>query len=89
MGRQNLGNIKGPPGDSAYQIAVKHGYVGTEEEWLAAQASGGILDPITGLPPQKLVDVLAVAVLADHVNDPSPHPAYELSLLESYHLGKI
>lgn len=25
---------KGDPGESAYQIAVEHGYVGTEEEWL-------------------------------------------------------
>lgn len=25
---------KGDPGDSAYQIAVEHGFVGTEEEWL-------------------------------------------------------
>ena len=24
----------GVPGESAYQIAVDHGYVGTEEEWL-------------------------------------------------------
>ena len=27
---------KGDPGKSAYQIAVEHGYVGTEEEWLAS-----------------------------------------------------
>jgi hypothetical protein len=27
---------KGDPGESAYQIAVEHGYVGTEEEWLAS-----------------------------------------------------
>lgn len=27
---------KGDPGDSAYEIAVEHGYVGTEEEWLAS-----------------------------------------------------
>ena len=27
---------KGDPGDSAYQIAVEHGFVGTEEEWLAS-----------------------------------------------------
>ena len=26
--------VKGDPGDSAYQIAVEHGYEGTEEEWL-------------------------------------------------------
>ena len=27
---------KGEPGESAYQIAVDHGFVGTEEEWLAS-----------------------------------------------------
>lgn len=27
---------QGPPGLSAYEIAVLHGYVGTEEEWLAS-----------------------------------------------------
>lgn len=27
---------KGDPGESAYLIAVDHGYVGTEEEWLAS-----------------------------------------------------
>lgn len=27
---------KGDPGESAYQIAVDHGYQGTEEEWLAS-----------------------------------------------------
>ena len=32
---------RGLPGKSAYQIAVEHGYVGTEEEWLASIGSGG------------------------------------------------
>jgi len=27
---------KGDPGKSAYEIAVEHGYVGTEDEWLAS-----------------------------------------------------
>lgn len=27
---------QGPPGDSAYDIAVENGFVGTEEEWLAS-----------------------------------------------------
>lgn len=26
----------GPPGLSAYEVAVKNGFVGTEEEWLAS-----------------------------------------------------
>lgn len=28
--------LKGDKGDSAYEVAVKHGFVGTEEEWLAS-----------------------------------------------------
>lgn len=27
---------QGPPGESAYQLAVDNGFVGTEEEWLAS-----------------------------------------------------
>lgn len=31
----SLGRVtKGDPGESAYQIAVRHGFVGTEDEWL-------------------------------------------------------
>lgn len=40
-------------GKSAYQIAVKHGYVGTEQEWLAslvgASVTNIIIDPTTGV----------------------------------------
>ena len=44
----------GVPGESAYQIAVDHGYVGTEEEWLESlQGADGFspnvqTEPITG-----------------------------------------
>lgn len=89
MGRQNLGNLKGPPGDSAYQVAVKNGYVGTEDEWLLSLSSAGILDPVTGLPPKTIVEALATAVLAEHEADPNPHPAYAVSLRDSYRLGKL
>lgn len=30
------GALKGEDGKSAYQIAVEHGFVGTEEEWIAS-----------------------------------------------------
>lgn len=33
----------GPPGLSAYQVAVKNGFVGTEAEWLASLSTGGYL----------------------------------------------
>ena len=29
----------GPPGESAYQLAVNNGYIGTEVEWLASLQS--------------------------------------------------
>ena len=32
----------GPQGESTYEIAVRHGYTGTEEEWLAIPQSGQI-----------------------------------------------
>ena len=31
-----IGLSKGPRGESAYECAVRHGYVGTEEQWLAS-----------------------------------------------------
>ena len=31
---------QGPPGASAYEIAVSHGYTGTEEEWLVFLQGG-------------------------------------------------
>jgi len=89
MGRQVVGSLKGPAGDSAYQIAVKHGFTGTEEQWLESLSSGGLIDPITGLPPENVVTAISEAVLADHKNDPDPHPAFEISMLDSYLLGKL
>ena len=44
-GRVAPAGIPGPsgePGASAYDIAVSHGFVGTEAEWLASLASGGV-----------------------------------------------
>lgn len=42
---------KGERGFSAYELAVAHGFVGTEEQWLASLATGGVLDhgALTGL----------------------------------------
>lgn len=42
--KQDLINIELTPGDSAYQIAVKHGFQGTEEEWLKS------LEPAPPIP---------------------------------------
>lgn len=52
-----IGNIRGPQGESAYQIAVRNGFVGTQAEWLAS-LKGEKGDPGTGTgqipstPPQ-------------------------------------
>ena len=35
-GTQNVGIRNGADGQSAYEIAVDNGYIGTEEEWLAS-----------------------------------------------------
>ena len=51
--------IKGPQGDSAYQIALNNGFKGTEQEWLAslvgAQGPMGPAGP-QGTPGVKGVD---------------------------------
>ncbi len=39
--------VKGEDGDSAYDIAVKHGFEGTEEEWLGTFQKGDKGDPFT------------------------------------------
>lgn len=90
MGRQHIANIQGPPGESAYEIAVKHGYPGTEVQWITQQASGGLINPITGLPPAELVEAIGSAVLKNHEEDPTPHQAYDhIDMLTAYRLGKI
>lgn len=42
-GAQGIPGADGAPGKSAYQLAVEHGFVGTEAEWLASLkgADGG------------------------------------------------
>ncbi len=36
LGSEGVPGPEGPSGPSAYEIAVKHGYDGSEEEWLAS-----------------------------------------------------
>lgn len=45
-------------GASAYEIAVMHGFDGTEEEWLASlHAEAGALPPVTSTDNGKLLQV--------------------------------
>ncbi|MGF3112461.1 phage tail spike protein [Facklamia sp. P9177] len=44
--KQDLINIELTPGDSAYEIAVKHGFQGSEEEWLESlEGRDGVKGP--------------------------------------------
>lgn len=61
VGVSALRGEQGPPGPSAYEVAVANGFTGTEEEWLAIFATQ---DDVT-------------AAVQDHVNAPEPHPAYD------------
>lgn len=89
-GPVRIGNIRGPRGYSAYDIAVKNGFSGTEQDWLAAQASGGVIDPITNLPAPSVVEALSKAILEPHEQDPTPHTAYDkIDPITAYRLGKI
>lgn len=36
INRSNIFGYPGPKGDSAYRVAVKNGYIGSESDWLAS-----------------------------------------------------
>lgn len=45
--RKIIGNIKYPgAGDSAYEVAVNNGFVGTEKEWLDSLKGDGKIDDV-------------------------------------------
>lgn len=48
MGRKLIGNVRGLPGKSAYQIAVENGFQGTEAQWIAALAESASKLPLAG-----------------------------------------
>lgn len=56
--------IQGPPGKSAYDIAVDNGFEGTEEEWL--ESLGANYTPIEGDIPLKPITKEAYANLSDN-----------------------
>jgi hypothetical protein len=76
--------VEGPPGLSAYEVAVENGFVGTEAEWLASlggTAGGGVSShaELTGLatsghPASAITGLHAVATSGDYTaltNKPS------------------
>lgn len=90
MGKQLIGTIKGAAGESAYQIAVRHGFLGTEQEWLDAIDDGNIIDPVTKLPSPPVLEAWTEAIIKPHEEDPTPHTAYDgIDMLTAYRLGKI
>jgi hypothetical protein len=40
----DLSTLKGDPGDSAYEIALTHGFTGTEQEWLDSLSANATTD---------------------------------------------
>lgn len=39
---EGAGALQGKDGKSAYEIAVEHGYTGTEEEWIGSLQGEGV-----------------------------------------------
>lgn len=56
---ENVGEIQGPEGKSAYDLAVQNGFVGTMEEWLES-LKGGIGPPGPEGPPGQDADLTEV-----------------------------
>lgn len=54
----NVGTIRGPRGMSAYEIAVKKGFVGTEEEWLESlKGKDGKPFTYADLTPEQIAEL--------------------------------
>lgn len=90
---QSLGAVLvGPPGLSAYQVAVAEGFVGTESEWLASLIGPGVasaaidgggdlvltLDDSTTLDPITLPPVVGLAIDGDGDYYPAAGTTYAL-----------
>lgn len=51
--------LEGPPGKSAYEVAVDEGFEGTVEEWLASLVGGDLEDDTLGvLDPDKIAETI-------------------------------
>lgn len=67
-------------GKSAYEIAVEHGYVGTEEEWLASlHGKDGITPDMSEYPKTSEVTSIVETVIAPMAADAHTHvPPYPI-----------
>ena len=65
---------KGLDGKSAYEIAVEHGYVGTEEEWLESlKGKDGITPDMSEYPKTSEVTSIVETVIAPMAADAHTH----------------
>ena len=65
---------KGADGKSAYEIAVEHGYVGTEEEWLASlHGKDGITPDMSEYPKTSEVTTIIEREIAPVAEDSHTH----------------
>lgn len=61
---KGMGALQGQPGESAYQIAVKYGYKGSEEEWLKSLIGNPGSTPYVGENLHWYIDGKDTGVLA-------------------------
>jgi hypothetical protein len=69
-----LESLRGPQGDSAYQVAVEQGFVGTKDQWLESLrgpegpqgVSGGFLFPVMDFNPED--GVLTISGLEQEID---------------------
>ena len=65
---------KGLDGKSAYEIAVEHGYVGTEEEWLESlKGKDGITPDMSEYPKTTEVQTIVETVIQPVAEDSHTH----------------
>lgn len=65
--------VEGQPGNSAYEVAVKNGFIGTEKKWLAS-LEGDVGPPGPGTP-------FVFITKADYDALPSPRPTTNLYIV--------
>lgn len=62
---------QGEEGPSAYQVAVRNGYDGSEEEWLSSLIGAGV--NLSDYAEKVYVN----SALQTHIESEEPHPAYD------------
>ncbi|MCP9209656.1 hypothetical protein [Streptomyces cucumeris] len=87
-GQDGTDGAPGEDGASAYEIAVAHGYIGTEEEWLASLAgSGGLVQSVND--KQGVVVLGAADVEADPAGSATAAQTAAISAAAADATGKV